>query len=298
MTKYSLGLMEVRVVHNQSAEDMHVSNFNSSDDLLNVWARYLETARSHHGVKGKERYFIPDTVVTQAGVRHVNSEIDYGRYGVSRRVIDTSSGSTTGNVAPDETASDTLRTSLAVPQNGKIALLAHEVAGTATLGGVLSHDVKRWFQQNYPGYRLSIDYLEDSDAWEEFLDGAELRQITFSAWRASQDNRAGVPTKEEYDVRPGVRGQVLPREWLARLRGGRLPPSAVLNVPIEESDIDETTVVVSKDGRRRTIKIGQDWPRFTWEIDPDSDDRPVSGQFYAVANELVMQRLDRLNAVT
>ena len=298
MTKYSLGLMEVRIVHNQRGEDMHVSNFNQTgDDLLTVWATYLRTVKRDHGVKGKERFFIPDTVSTPTGIRQVRSEIDYGRYGVARRVRDTSTGDTTGNVGTDETASDTLRTCLVVPQNGKIALLAHEVAGVATLGGALTTDVKRWFQQNHPGYRLSIDYLEDADAWAEFLDGADLRQITFTAWRSSPDNRAGVPTKEEYDVRP-IRGRVLPRAWLDRLLNHELPASAVLSVPVEDGDIDETTVVVSKEGRRRTIRIGQDWPRFTWEINPDSDGRPVSAQFYAVANELVAERLDQLNAVT
>ena len=68
MTKCSLGLTEVRVVHNQSGEDVHVSNFNNGDDLLKIWAAYLRSVKRDHGVKDKERFFIPETVSTLTGI--------------------------------------------------------------------------------------------------------------------------------------------------------------------------------------------------------------------------------------
>jgi hypothetical protein len=83
---------------------------------------------------------------------------------------------------------------------------------------------------------------------------------------------------------------------LERLRGeGRLPANEVLSVQVDESDISETRVVVEKDKRRRTISIGSDWPRFTWEIEPGSNTRPSDPTFTATAGEIIHGHLARQN---
>ncbi|MGF3054179.1 hypothetical protein ACQUSY_09520 [Microbacterium sp. YY-03] len=200
------------------------------------------------------------------------------------------------DIETDEVPSDPLRWVVRSPATGTRAFIAHEVVGRSSVMGVLSPDLKKWFQERHPGYRIEVDYVEDAAAWNEFLDGSSLRELTFIAHRPAQGNRAGRPTTEYYDVRPGRRGEALPQSWLNRLRAdGSLPASDVLSVPVDDADVDETRIVVQKDGRRRTIAIGVEWPRFTWEIDPGSVERPLDQRFYEVARGIIGDLMSRLD---
>lgn len=296
MPQHTIGLLEVRIVHNQSEEEVHPSKFGPRGvDLLDEWGMYLEQVEVAGGVSVKERYFTPQSIESHLQMREVQSELDYGHFGSPRRVRDAHTGSQTGDIATNEVPSEALRTLLRVPRNGTTCFIAHEVVGRLTAAGLFSQDLKKWFGNRHDGYRIELDYVEDSDAWNEFLDGATLRELTFTARRSAKGNRAGRPTKEQYDVRPAMRGDVLPHSWLERLRSdGYLPANEVLSVSVNQEDIDETRVVVSKDKRRRTISIGAAWPRFTWEIEPNSNERPSDLMFVDVARQIIGQQLTRL----
>lgn len=297
MPQHTIGLLEVRIIHNETEEQLHPSNFGPGGvDLLDEWATYLKRVRTSGGVSVKERFFTPQSLKSRTQRREVQSELDYGHFGSIRRVRDANTGSQTGDIATNEVPSEALRTLLRVPQNGTLSFLAHEVVGRLTAVGLFSQDFKKWFANRHRGYRVEMDYVEDSDAWNEFLDGATLRELSFIARRDAAGNRAGRPTTEQYDVRPGRRGDVLPQHWLERLRSdGHLPANEVLSVPVHEDDIDETRIVVAKDHRRRTISIGDSWPRFTWEIEPGSNVRPPDPTFLEVARDIIGTHLTRLN---
>jgi hypothetical protein len=131
--------------------------------------------------------------------REVECELDYGHFGNSRRVRDSNTGSQTGSIAGNEVASDALRLLHRVPLNGSFSYTAHEQIGRLSSSGVLTSHFKKWFGSRHDGYRLEIDYVEDADAWNEFLDGANLRELTFVARKPAEGNRAGRPTQA-----PGV----------------------------------------------------------------------------------------------
>jgi len=63
---------------------------------------------------------------------------------------------------------------------------------------------------------------------------------------------------------------------------------------VDEGDIEETRVVVEKDKRRRTIHIDDDWPRFAWEIEANSNVRPSDESFRSVARDIIGAQLTRL----
>lgn len=294
MPQHTIGLLEIRILHTETSTEVHPSNFGPNQlDLRVLWTDYLNEVQGKGGVQTHERYFT---------VEHVSQlddeticEFDYGRFGSRKRVRDVHTGSLTGNVAHDEVASDALRLVLHVPLNGTSSYLAHEQVGISSVVGILSTDFKKWFHWQSRGFHVEMDYVEDADAWNDFLDGATLRELTFVAKKPAAGNRAGRPTKEIYEVRPDGRGAVLPRTWLERLRDhGRLPANEVLSIQVDESDIDETRVVVEKGKRRRTIRIGEDWPRFTWEIEPGSTTRPSDQAFINVAGEIIHGHLSHL----
>ncbi|MFF2243324.1 hypothetical protein ACFVTM_03980 [Arthrobacter sp. NPDC058130] len=292
MPHHTVGLLEIRIVHSQTSTDVHPVNFGDKQhDLRELWLAYLQEVEREGGVQTRERYFTVEAVGDVHG--DTLCELDYGRFGSNRRVRDVHTGSLTGNVAHDEVASEALRLLCHVPTRGTVSYVAHEQVGINSVVGVLSHHFKNWFHWQCRGFDVEIAYVEDADAWKEFLDGATLRELTFVARKPADGNRAGRPTKEIYEVRPDGRGAVLPKSWLDRIRGGRLQANEVLSVQVNEADISETRVVVEKDKRRRTISIGSDWPRFTWEIEPGGTTRPSDPTFTAVAADIIHGHLAR-----
>ena len=297
MPMHTIGLLEVRVVHNRTGADVHPSNFGpGGSDFLDDWNEFLKQVTAENGVTSRERFFTVEKQISKPSRREVKCELDYGHFGSARRVRDSLNGQHVGNIRTGEVPSDALRLLLRAPVNGKFAFIAHEIIGRSSAVGVVVPELKRQFIDAHSGYHLEIEYVEDSDAWNDFLDGAALKQLTFVARRPADGNRAGRPTKELYDILPGRRGDVLPRGWLDQLRStGHLPANQVLSVPVDDDEIDETRVVVDKGGRRRTISIGDDWPRFTWEIDPGSTTRPSDRKFFSAAREIVDMQLTRLS---
>lgn len=294
MPHHTVGLLEVRILHSQTSTEVHPSNFGPDQlDLRELWTDYLNEVQGNGGVQTKERYFTVERVTQQGG--ETMCEFDYGRFGSNKRIRDVHTGRKTGDVAHDEVAGEALRLLLHVPLTGTSSYIAHEQVGISSIVGILATDFKKWFHWQSRGFHVEMDYVEDADAWNDFLDGATLRELTFVAKKPAAGNRAGRPTKEIYEVRPDGRGAVLPRTWLDQLRGdGRLPANEVLSVHVDESDIDETRVVVEKDKRRRTIRIGSDWPRFTWEIEPGSNTRPSDPVFVRVAGDIIHGHLSHL----
>lgn len=280
-------------MHSQTSTDVHPVNFGDEQhNLRELWLAYLREVERDGGVQTRERYFTVETVEDAQG--DALCELDYGRFGSDKRVRDVGTGSMTGKVSKNEVASEALRLLCHVPRQGTTSYIAHEQVGISSVVGILSQHFKSWFQWQCRGFHVELAYVEDADAWNEFLDGAALRELTFVASKPAVGNRAGRPTKEIYEVRPDGRGAVLPKSWLERLRGeGRLPANEVLSVQVDESDISETRVVVEKDKRRRTISIGSDWPRFTWEIEPGSNTRPSDPTFTTFAGEIIHGHLAR-----
>jgi len=292
MPQHTVGLLEATVIFNANDTAVHPSNFGpGKTDLLEEIAEYIDHVGRSGGVTLKERFFTKVSATKRPQRRDLRIELDYGRYGSPRRVRESSTGQQTGAVKTTEVAGDGLRLVAAVPTVGKFAIIAHEVIGLTSVAGLFIRDFSTWFSIRNRGFRIEMAYLEDSDAWTEFLAGAQLKELTFIAHRPAQNNRAGLPTQEIYDVRPDKRGGVLPRRWLdALVSNGHLPPSQVLSVPVNANDIDETRIVVKKDKRKRSISIGSMWPRFTWEIVPDSNKRPGDVVFYKFVDELIVTR--------
>lgn len=132
------------------------------------------------GVRHRERYFTVESTQAWPDRREFECEVDYGSYGSNRRVRDSSTGNQTGTIGSSEVAGDGLRLIHRVPDAGLFSYIACEQIGRASVTGVLVQDFKRWFGRRHNGYRIEVEYLEDSDAWEQFLEGANLRDLRSS----------------------------------------------------------------------------------------------------------------------
>ena len=164
--------------------------------------------------------------------------------------------------------------------------VALEFAGHRAVTGHLSRDFKSWFYKALrgSGFSLQIKNLNDAAAWRQFVEGSELLEVIFEKRARRGSNRSAPEQIEEYVVRPQS-GQILPKDWIDGLLRRRIGPRDVISVEIGEPE--QTKVVVSMEGRPRTLRVGDTLPTFVYEIDPGSLVRPVSSRFYDVATELI-----------
>lgn len=295
MPLHTVGLLELGILHTATETVVHPYSFSDQKaDLYNDWPDYVENILTQKGIRSSERYLTIEKTRPRHWARGAYCEFDYGSYGSQRRVRDSNNGQHVNDIKTEEVASDALRMALFVPKTGTQAYITHEVVGRASLVSVLRQDLEKWFKRRHPGYELQIRYVEDADAWRDWLEGADLKGLTFEVERSKDGNRLGRPTRERYEVVPSGRGEVLPSSLISRLlRGERIPPTDVLAIDIPVEDIAETKINVSKDGRQRSIRIGDDWPRFTWEIDPTTKGRPDDEAFLTLSQELFRRQLSK-----
>lgn len=292
MPQHSLGVLEASVTHIASGTLVHPSAIGPNQvDLLHEFDEYLKWVGSSGGVAIRERFMTVVGTSQSSFQRARIAEFDYGRYGSHRRVHDVSTGRKTGDVRSGEAASDSIRVAMAVPINATFALIAHEIVARATIGTLFSNSFEKWFQERNGGFSIKFDYLEDADAWQEYLDGADLKSLSFAVYRTPPGDRTAPPRREVYEVDPGYRGEVLPHSWLDRIRSRSLNPGDVMNVPVDPQDVEEIKVVVDRHGQRRTLVLESSWPRFTWEIDPGSIRRPTDTRFREFAFEILTDRV-------
>lgn len=295
MTRYSIALVQVQVLDIKTATPLHVANFGQQGlDLLDVWCKFLQGLQGSGGYTTMDRHLIPEQVASHPRLRQVKSELDYGHHGLDRRVRDAKSGAQTGLVGSGEVAADPLRSLMRVPTNGTYALFAIEVVGRASAAGMITNAFKAYVQGLRVGCRVSTSNVEEVNAWEEYLRGAELKEVEFLYLRRAENNRAGRPVVEKYGVR-AERGQMLPSEWIPRLRQRRMGAGDVLSTTVPDGAADETVLVVEGEGQRRTLRIGGGLPRFTWQVG-DDDQRPLDDVFYSMAEDIVTEELARLLA--
>jgi len=287
MPVHSIVLLELSVEHFYSSTFGHVANFSEQQyDLYDLWVRFATEVEVEGGNTHRERYLLPQNLREHASLREVQVEFEAGRTGERQTVRDTSDGHAKGTIDPPDAATAPLRSLIRVPGNGRVAYMALEATGHRSVTGHLSRLWKSRFRKHTSGsgFKLNILNLADGAAWNDFLEQAELHEVVFRKWVTRQGDRSAAPRWEEYGVK-GAEGTILPKPWVGRALGRRLRPRDVLSVDI--GDPDETKIVVESDGRSRTIRIGQALPTFTYEIEPGSEQRPVSSRFYAVARELI-----------
>ncbi|MEA2494796.1 MAG: hypothetical protein QOJ29_2707 [Thermoleophilaceae bacterium] len=287
MPVHSIVLLELSVEHFFSHTFGHVANFSEDEhDLYDLWVRFVTEVEVLGGDTNRERYLLPQNLREHARLREVQVEFEAGRTGERQTVRDTSDGHAKGVIDLPDAATAPLRCLIKVPSDGKVAYMALEMTGHRSVTGHLSTLWKSRFRKHTKGsgFKLNILNLADEAAWDDFIAQAELHEVVFQKRVYPDGNRSAQPRMEEYAVK-GAEGAILPANWISRLRRRQIRPSDVLSVDI--GDPDQTKIVVDVDGRSRTLRIGQALPTFTYEIDPDSESRPVSSRFYAVARELI-----------
>ncbi|MEV7168558.1 hypothetical protein AB0O18_02590 [Streptomyces sp. NPDC093224] len=298
MPRYQFSLYEVKIRHLRDSEFLPVARFGSPrKDLLDTYNRFLDEELKGAGKKidRNERY-----------LRLKDSEVDFrtlwftaesGRYGVPGKIVETGTGVDAYEIDIDDAASYPLRQALIVPTVGEYALWATEIVGHTSAFGGLASSFKDWFRQKHDTERLTVEinHFQDTNAWNEFIDRASLNEITYVVHQ--QDSDASVGSRvQEHKVR-AVRRSRLPNSWIKRALERKLPADTVFSAQ-QLPEADQVRMQIESDGRQRTIVVGNQLPRFMYEVESDSagapsDERFRSGVLSEVGASMEYMHVDR-----
>ncbi|MFJ5805079.1 hypothetical protein [Streptomyces sp. NPDC093093] len=292
-------MYEIRIRRARDKVYLPVAKFGAQRiDLVTAYSQFLDGELKGAGKKidRGERYLrLRDSEVD---FRTIWFTVESGRYGVPGKIVETGTGTDAYEIDVDDAASYPLRQALIVPNVGEYALWATELVGhTSALGG-LSISFKDWFRKKYESEKLivEINHFQDTNAWNEFIDRASLKEITYVVHEQDSDGAVGGRV-QEHKVK-AVRRSRLPSPWIKRALERRLPADTVFSAQ-QLPDADEIRMQIETDGRQRTIVVGNDLPRFMYEIEDEggavapSNETFRSGVLSEVGASLEYMHVDR-----
>ncbi len=280
MPSFHFCLYEVSVRQFRRKESRrHIAEFNSRrHDLFQVLQHFTLDELGTKGIslpKGEHYIRLQDIDIEH---RTLWLTVETGRFGSSGKVVATATGDDAYNIVPTDAPTYPLRQCFVIPRAGECAIWATEVIGHSTAITSLWTPFSDWFKEEYDSDRLVVDRmsLQSTDAWNAFMDEAELREIAFLVRVQDSDPAVGVRT-HEFSAKSG-RGRRLPKEWIQRAYARELPPSEVFTIT-SLPDPDEVHLNIVSEGKERTIVVGQQFPRFMYQIDTPDNQRPDDQTF-------------------
>ncbi|MET9998836.1 hypothetical protein ABZ069_18070 [Streptomyces microflavus] len=280
MPRYQFSLSEIKVRRIRDKKTcLPVAQFGAQrKDLLEIYSQFLDEELKGAGkrIDRGERYLrLKDSEVDS---RKLWFDVEAGRYGVPGKIVETSTGADAYEIDKDDAASYPLRQALIVPRVGEYALWATELVGhTSALGG-LTIAFKDWFRKKFEAEKLIVDinHFQDTNAWNEFIDRARLNEITYVVHEQDSDGAVGSRV-QEYKSK-ALRRHWLPSPWIRSALERKLSPDTVFSAS-RIPDADEVRMQIESDGRYRTIVVGNDLPRFMYEISDGSGAAPGNETF-------------------
>ncbi|NEA42333.1 hypothetical protein [Streptomyces sp. SID11385] len=286
---YTIG---VNQLHRQKS-NRPVAEFNSRrHDLFDVVRIFFE---HHLGAKGisneKDGSYIRLTGDIEQQHRSFWPTLESGHFGTAGKVVDTTTGDDTYALNHRDAPTYPLRQFFTVPRSGDCAIWATEVAGNASAITPLWNSLNDWFRSEYDADRLTLNRapLQNTDAWNDYIDASELQQIKFLTYVRDSDAAVGMRTKE-FTAKSG-RGKRLPKEWITRAYARDLPPSTVFHIQ-GLPDADEIHLQIEHDGKTRNIIVEREFPRFLYPVGEDPQRRPDNTSFQEAVLSVVSASLD------
>ncbi|WP_458087099.1 hypothetical protein [Streptomyces malaysiensis] len=256
-----------------------IAQFNSRQhDLFDEVQRFMQHRIGTKGITlDKGEHYIRLTGLDNEH-RVLWPTVESGRFGATGKVVATETGDDAYTIRNEDAPTYPLRQCFVIPRSGQTAIWATEVIGNSTAITPLWNSFTDWFRSEYDSDRITVDRLplQNTDAWNSFIDEAQLQEIKFLVRVQDSDAAVGMKTKE-FTAKSG-RGMRLPKDWISRAYAKELPPSAVFSVS-GLPDPDEVHLAIEHEGKSRTVVVGREFPRFLYQIDTTGNQRPDDATF-------------------
>ncbi|GAB3452833.1 hypothetical protein [Actinophytocola sediminis] len=266
----------------QPDELLNVGNFDSQgSDLLTLFHAFLNDITVEPLRDGRRERYLSISYLNPRG-RTVRFKTEYGRFGISGSLIDTTSGDTTHSYHEDESAVVETRNLLTSPTSGNWAiLLAERYGGRGSVTMVLS-EFKKAFQQrfNSDNFLFKYDGLMDLAAWEKYVDNADMTELKIKRWSPASDIADPVIAESVghvvSHVKPRRSQKRFPRTVFQKLVTQEISAQSIVGIPPREGD--EVELVLNDGIQQRSIILGEvETPILAYILSDDQNDRPSDG---------------------
>ncbi len=280
MPNYQFCLYEIKIRPLRKKDSFRlVSEFNpSKHDLIEVIQKFMENEMGTTGIKiDRSEHYIRLMGIETTG-RIIWPTVESGHFGSTGQVVDTSTGSNAYPISSDDAPAYPLRQGIIVPRSGFSAIWATETVGNTSSMTSLWNSLSEWFRKEYESEGLILEKmpLQNTDAWNEFIEQSQLREIKYVVQVQDTDNAVGVRTME-FTAKSG-RGMRLAKTWIDRALEKKLPPGTVFSVE-GLPEPSEVHLEIMREGKSRTIIVGREFPRFMYPIESPSGSSPSDETF-------------------
>ncbi|PWV81878.1 hypothetical protein SAMN05421630_106111 [Prauserella marina] len=153
---------------------------------------------------------------------------------------------------------------------------------------------KRAFRRRFDSADLLVKHegLMDSDAWEKFIESAEMTALEIKRFGLSSDRSHPMAEKTVgkivTQVKPNWGEKKFPRRLRDAIIDGDVRAQELVGMPA--LDADEVEAVLEDGNQQRRLLIGQAAvPILAYPIAEDRDERPADAQVYAAMEEKVSE---------
>ncbi|MEV8611947.1 hypothetical protein AB0383_29130 [Amycolatopsis sp. NPDC051373] len=267
-------------------EPLKLGNFDGRQtDILELFNGFLNGLKKNALRREKLNQYISILRIDPKG-RAIEFDAYYGRYGSSGSIIDTTSGQTTHQYDEEESPVQMTRNLIASPKDGTWAIFLAERYSGRGAATALIREFKQAFRSRFEQDKLIVNFdgLVDSDAWAQYVDKADMKEMKIKRFGPSSDIADPLVTKSVGRVTSIIqprRGQgSFPRSLREKLVSREITAQEIIGIPV--ADGDEVELALDDGRQQRSILLGEaEHPILSYVLAEDDDERPTNAQVRA-----------------
>ncbi|GGS21199.1 hypothetical protein [Actinokineospora fastidiosa] len=257
---YSIHLMQV--ARNRKPEyPFDMGNLDGTNlDFLTLFHGFLMDVQGTPLVNRRSNLYLTVESVEPKG-RTIAFTADQGRFGTEGKLVDVQSGSMTKTISENESAVTTTRNLVVASDGGPFALLLGERYGNHSSVGTVLSTFYRAFVHRFreQGFVFRGEGYVDQEAWDAYLQEAEMKTIQVNKYEASSDIADGFIRRSigkiVCEVRPKRGEGSFTRKVRDQLLGGELKAHSIIG--IEEDPSDEVELTLNDGRQQKRLLIGK-----------------------------------------
>jgi hypothetical protein len=218
----------------------------------------------------------------------------YGRYGQQGdNIIDVDSGRSIHELGDKDAYTTRVRNMIVVPSDSKSGFFLAERYGGRGLASMFLRQFMLAFRQRFESdkYILHSEGLTNGEAWQEFLEEADLARVRVIRYRVPSDIADNVEGRDvytlSYSATPGRGQKFFPRPVRDGLLNGTTKPQTILGLS-PDTEIDETRLEMVGAEWQKDFALEQErTPILIYPLGDDNDPRPADTEVYQQMEEAV-----------
>lgn len=237
---------------------------------------YFDTLDPNELVNEQTGYYTRIDDLQTVG-RAVTVVAESGYFGEQGQTIDVRTHRTAHSRTPDQSATTMARLGFVLPPEGQTGVFCIERAGRSGAGPKLIELFRHALMPVFRTYSWSVETVIESAAW---MAASELEEVRAVVYTVPTDIARGVLPegrplgRVEQALMPEKGNKFLPHALWDALRNGSIKAGEFLS--FDGRDVDETTVVVSKNGHRKRFNIEREKTPAVRTVLSEQRDQPIT----------------------